>query len=155
MIDERQSNQDIVDLMNNEGDRYYAWNFTNLYYGGKKTIEFRRGPGAEDDKGCISWVELAVSFVQAAIKSGTAVGLEMYEKNIEDLLRFIRGATVPQLNRPQAMQQIFSGKTGAMMPRQVGILSAEQLAELHRKIAQDGKKNLMLKKYMAAGDECI
>ena len=69
--------------MNNEGDRYYAWNFTNLYYGGKKTIEFRRGPGAEDDKGCISWIELAVSFVQ------------------------------------------------------------------------DGKKNLMLKKYMAAGDECI
>jgi hypothetical protein len=121
----------------------------------KETIEFRRGPGAEDDKGCISWVELAVSFLQAAIKSGTAVGLEMYEKNIEDLLRFIRGATVPQLNRPQAMQQIFSGKTGAMMPKQVGILSAEQLAELHRKIAQDGKKNLMLKKYMAAGDECI
>jgi hypothetical protein len=40
--------------MNNEGDRYYAWNFTNLYYGGKKTIEFRRGPSAEDDKGCIS-----------------------------------------------------------------------------------------------------
>ncbi len=53
------------------------------------------------------------------------------------------------------MQQIFSGKTGAMMPKQVGILSAEQLAELHRKIEQDGKKNLMLKKYMAAGDECI
>jgi hypothetical protein len=42
-----------------------------------------------------------------------------------------------------------------MMPKQVGILSAEQLAELHRKIEQDGKKNLMLKKYMAAGDECI
>jgi hypothetical protein len=79
----------------------------------------------------------------------------MYEKNIEDLLRFIRGATVPQLNRPQAMQQILSGKTGAMMHKQVGILSAEQLAELHRKIAQDGKKNLMLKKYIAAGDECI
>jgi hypothetical protein len=31
-------------------------------------------------------------------------------------------------------------------------LSAEQLAELHRKIAQDEKKNLVLKKYMAAGD---
>jgi hypothetical protein len=76
--------------MNNEGDRYYAWNFTNLYYGGKKTIEFSRSPGAEDDKGCISWVELAVSLLQAAIKSGTAVGLEMYEKNIEELLRFIR-----------------------------------------------------------------
>jgi hypothetical protein len=41
-----------------------------------------------------------------------------------------------------------------MMPKQVGILSTEQLAELHRKIAQDGKKNLMLK-YMAAGDEYI
>jgi hypothetical protein len=41
----------------------------------------------------------------------------MYKKNIEDFLRFIWGATVPQLNRPQAMQQIFSGKTGAMMPK--------------------------------------
>ena len=59
---------------------------------------------------------------------------------------------MPQLNRPQAMQQIFSGKTGAMTPKQVGILSAEQLAELHKKMAQDGKKNLMLKKYKAAGD---
>lgn len=152
MIDECQSNQDIVDVMNNEGDRYYAWNFTNLYYGGKKTIEFRRSPGAEDDEGCISWVELAVSFVQAAIKYGTTVSLEIYKKDIEDLLRFIRGARVPQLNRPQAMQQLFSGKTGAMMPTQVGILSAEQLAELHRKIAQDGKKNLILKKYITAND---
>jgi hypothetical protein len=152
MIDDCQSNQDIADLMNNEGDRYYAWNFTNLYYGGKKTIEFRRGPGAEDSEGCISWVELAVSFVQAAIKFGTVAGVEMYEKSVEDLLRFIRGATVPQLNRPQAMQQIFSGKAGAIMPKQVGILSAEQLAELHKKMEQDGKKNLMLKKYKAAGD---
>jgi hypothetical protein len=76
----------------------------------------------------------------------------MYEKSVEDLLRFIRGATVPQLNRPQAMQQIFSGKAGAIMPKQVGILSTEQLAELHKKMEQDGKKNLMLKKYKAAGD---
>jgi hypothetical protein len=102
MIDECQSNQDIVYLMNNEGDRYYAWNFTNLNYGGK-TIEFRRGPGTEDEKGCISWVDLAVSFIQAAIEYGTVVGLEMYEKSVEDLLRFIRGATLPQLNRPQDM----------------------------------------------------
>lgn len=152
MIDECQSNQDVVDLMNNDGDRYYAWNFVNLYYGGKNTIEFRRGPGAEDDKSCFAWVELAVSFVQAAIKLGSITGLEMYEKKVEDLLRFIRAATVPRLNRPEAMRQIFSGKAGTMLPKKVGTLSTGQLAVLQRKKSQDGKKNLMLKKYQTAED---
>lgn len=34
MINECQNNRVIVDLMNNDGDRYYAWKFTNLYYYG-------------------------------------------------------------------------------------------------------------------------
>jgi len=149
MIDECHSGVDLAELMNDE-NRYYAWNFRNLIYGGKNTIEFRRGPGVDDEEGCTAWVELAVSFVQAAIKHGTIAALETYEKSVEGLSRFIRNATVPQLNNPQDMHQIFSGKTGAMMPKQVGILGAEELARLHKKMAEDGKKNLMLKKYLAA-----
>jgi Putative amidoligase enzyme len=151
MVDECQSNQGLADLMNNQGDRYYAWNFINLYYGGKKTIEIRRGHGVEDHALCVSWVELAVSFVQAAIKSGSLGGLQLYAENksVEDLLRFIQSATVPGLKRPQALQTIFSGKSGAILPKQVGNLNAEERAELQKKMAQDGKKNLMLKKFKA------
>ena len=38
---------DVADPMNANGDRYHGWNFLNLYYGGKGTIEFRRGPGSD------------------------------------------------------------------------------------------------------------
>lgn len=150
MIDGCQSNQDIVDLMNDGGNRYFAWNFVNLYYGGRMTIEFRRGPGVEDVDGCFAWVEFAVSFVQAAILSGSIRGLEEYEKNVEGLRSFILTNTQP-LNTPQAMQQIFIGKSGSLMVRKIPALTAEQRAMLQKKTDEDDKKNLMLKKYMAAG----
>lgn len=56
LIDECENNVAVADLMNNEGDRYYAQNFKNLYYGGKKTIEFRRGPGVDIEQNATAWV---------------------------------------------------------------------------------------------------
>ncbi|RDW59551.1 hypothetical protein BP6252_12638 [Coleophoma cylindrospora] len=150
MIDECQSNQDLVDLMNDGGNRYFAWNFVNLYYGGKATIEFRRGPGAEDVDNCFAWVEFSVTFVQAAILSGSIRGLEQYEQNVEGLRNFILNNTQP-LNTPQAMQKIFNGKSGSLMVRKTPTLTTEQRVVLQKKTEVDDKKNLMLKKCIAAG----
>jgi Putative amidoligase enzyme len=71
LIEQCANNVDIVNLMNNDGDRHYAWNSKNLFYGGKMTIEFRRGPGVTDAEHCLSWVELAVAFTKAARSFGT------------------------------------------------------------------------------------
>jgi hypothetical protein len=150
MIDECQTNQDIADLMNNSGDRYFAWNFKNLYHGGKATIEFRRAPGVKDVRGCCAWVELAASFVQAAILSGSIKSLERYERKEEGWRGFIQ-TNIQPLNTPQAMQQIFDGKSGSLNVKKIPTLTAKQRAVLQKKTDADNKKNLMLKKFLAAG----
>jgi hypothetical protein len=141
MIDKCKSNHDVVDLMNDGGNRYFAWNFSNLYYGGKMTIEFRRAPGVEDSGGCLAWVEFAVSFVQAAITLGSTGGLEQYNRGTKGLLKFILNAS-QQLNRPQAMKQIFSNKRGSMIPGKIGGLTAEQGAVLEQKKRAGPKEEL-------------
>ncbi|KAL9098810.1 MAG: hypothetical protein Q9163_005598 [Psora crenata] len=76
----------IADLMNNDGDRYFGWNFTNLYHGGKMTVEFRRGPGVQDFGTCEAWVALAVAFVQATRRAEDVIG---FSANVEGLRAFI------------------------------------------------------------------
>jgi len=39
-----------------------------------------------------------------------------------------------------------------MMPKQIGSLITERLAQLYKKMAHDRKKNLMLKKYNPGTD---
>lgn len=56
---------EVADLMNYESERNYAWNFRNLIYGGKMTIEFRRGPGVTCAEDCLAWTELVVAFTQS------------------------------------------------------------------------------------------
>jgi Putative amidoligase enzyme len=65
------NNIDIMNLMNHDGDRYYGWNFMNLVYGGTMIIEFHRGPGVTEAEQCLSWVEVAVTFIRAAKSVGT------------------------------------------------------------------------------------
>lgn len=44
LINACDSNPAIATLMNNDGDRYMGWNFLNLYYGGKHSVEIPQGP---------------------------------------------------------------------------------------------------------------
>jgi hypothetical protein len=53
LVDQCSNNTEIADLMNDNGDRHYGWNFTNLYDGGIMTIEFRRGPGVTEVGMCL------------------------------------------------------------------------------------------------------
>lgn len=42
---------EIADFMNDEGDRYFGWNFVILYEP-SGTVEFRRGPDVTTVRGC-------------------------------------------------------------------------------------------------------
>lgn len=44
--------------MNDGGDRYYSWNFTNFEEGQTGTVEYRQAPGVVNAQDCLQWVEL-------------------------------------------------------------------------------------------------
>jgi Putative amidoligase enzyme len=149
LIDQCANNVEIVNLMNNDGDRHYAWNFKNLYYGGKMTIEFRRAPGVILARHCLSWVELAAAFTRAARNFGSAAQLNGYSRDVAGLKNFISAGLVPGMNELQLMSLIFDGKSGGLEPVVVGPLSVERQQRLAKKKQQDQQKNLMVKKISA------
>jgi hypothetical protein len=107
MINQCDSTVAVTNLMNADGDRYYGWNFCNLFYGEKGTIEFRRAPGAQSAFGALCWVEFAVSFVQAAIVNGTSQNLKQYPPNVGGLKQFIDQAYVEQMNDRGYLNPLF------------------------------------------------
>ena len=106
----------LIFLMNPNYDRYRQWNFRNLELGGTGTIECRLGPGIDDFRGCLAWVELIVSFVQAASRGILVQELVQYDATVEGLRDFIENAFVSELNQPQLFAMIFEGKSGAKRP---------------------------------------
>ena len=99
--------------------KFRAWNFLQLYILGYGTIEYRQGPGVIDSTACLAWVELAVSFVQAAITQSQSVeSLQSYARTVEGLKTFIDSAFVPGLNQPELLTSIFENKSGYLAPRQ-------------------------------------
>lgn len=130
---------EIADLMH--PDRYYAWNFKNLYYGGKATIEWRRPAGMTTADGCLMWAELAIDFVQSARRPGVNFG--QYGRDVAGLYRFLHDGLVPGLSDERYLKPIFEGKSGSLAPLPVREMD---LALLKKKAKQDQKKNIMMKK---------
>lgn len=122
-------------------DRYYAWNFQNLYYGGKATIEWRRPPGMTTADGCLVWAELAIDSVQSARRPGVDLG--RYGRDVAGLYTFLRDGLVPGLGDERYLKPIFQGKSGSLPPLQVRDVDRALMA---KKAAEDQKKNLMMKK---------
>ncbi len=149
LVTQCSDNANIVNLMNNNGDRYYGWNFTNLYYDRKMTIEFRRGPGVTEVDECLGWVELTASFVRAAKSFGTPTTLPTFTRDVEGLKNFIQTSVVQGMNVPRYMTPIFEGKSGSLEPCRVGHLTPEKQLKLAQKKDQDQKKNLMVKKLLS------
>jgi len=135
-----------ADLMNNDGDRYFGWNLTNLYYGQKMTVEFRRGPGVQDFGTCEAWVALAVTFIQAARQAETVMDVIGFSANVEGLRAFIHEGLEEIGEQVGGIDSLFDGKTGAIQVSPIGQLSATELEKLRQKKAKDDKKNFMVKK---------
>lgn len=150
LIDQCKHHVDIMDLMNNGDDRYFAWNFANLQYSHKCTVEWRRGPGVADVETYLDWVELVVSFAGSAMRFGTVDELEDYSQDVEGLKGFINNGLVENLNEPQRLKRIFGDISGAVDPIPIGTLSPSEREQVEKKTKEDGKKNIMVKKILSA-----
>lgn len=149
MIDQCETLEDVVSLMNNGSNRNFAWNFTNIYSGGIFTIEFRRGPGATQVNTCLQWVEFVVSLAHAAKCGGTKSELAAYTRDVEGMMHFFRGYPVADGNI-LIRDSLFANKCGSLKPRKIGQLTAVEEGKIRAKDEEAGRKNIIMKKLTAA-----
>lgn len=76
------------------------------------STEFRCAPGVLSGEHCLVWVEVAVSFVQAAAQYGSEDNLNNFASDVAGLLKFIRGASVEGMNKPELLSVVFDGCKG-------------------------------------------
>lgn len=85
----------IINAMNDNGSRYFAWNFVNLKRGGLGTIEFRQPPGAENAEEALQWAEFVVLFLHAASMSVSFDALCLYPRTREGMREFLSSHELP------------------------------------------------------------
>lgn len=149
MIDRCETLEDVVSLMNNGSNRNFGWNFTNIYSDGTFTIEFRRGPGATQESTCLQWVEFVVSLAHAAKCGGTESELAVYGRDVEDMMHFFRGYSVAGGDM-LILDSFFANQSGSLQPRKIRDLTVAEEAKIKAKNEEAGRKNIIMKKLMAA-----
>lgn len=98
----------IIEILQDFHDRDYCWNFNNLSWG-KGTIEFRKPPASTTADEALSWAELVICFVQAAVKHGIREKLEKVPSNVGGLKWFLQQAYEPGVNEPDRLERIWAG----------------------------------------------
>lgn len=78
--------------------------------------EFRGAPGVLSGEHCLVWVEVAVSFVQAAAQYGTEDTLNECGSNVAGLRKFISKASVNDMNKPELLDVFFGDYEGTRVP---------------------------------------
>lgn len=146
LIDRCDTNVAIADLMN-EPDRYFAWNFRNLFYGGKATIKWRQPPAVTTATGCLVWLELAINFVQSARRGIATMELAqgVYGRGAAGLYSFaLKGVAIGEgLSDHRYLDNIFKGKPERVPLRRAAAVDADLLKA---KVKEDQKKGIMKKK---------
>lgn len=139
--------------MNPNGSKYFGWNFLAIKK--FKTVEFRRGAASLTVDDVFMWVEIAMSFIQAALKMRSANDLQTHVANIGGLRDFIQNAEF--INAPGTwdstyLSLLFNGKGSgdSLQPTLVGQLSPEKEQKLRRKIEADSRSQPMLVKLESA-----
>ncbi|KAJ5288726.1 amidoligase enzyme-domain-containing protein [Penicillium angulare] len=145
LVDKCNSAAEIADLMNDDGRRFFSWNFTNLYKGRKATIEFRQAPGATEPKGCTPWVEFVASFVHASKMTSSHHGLIQYARTVQGLHQFITRTDLPG-SRRGLLEMLFQGKRGYIVPRALRDLTIEEELLQQTKEREKNEKNLVMEK---------
>ncbi|CAG8081516.1 unnamed protein product [Penicillium salamii] len=135
---------EVTDLLNDSGRRYFAWNLTNLYYGGKSTIEFRQAPASKDEKSCLPWVEFVASFVHSS-KMSASDTTSRFSRDVQGLKRFLTRFELSGVNHG-ILESLFYGKSGAIEPRPMRELTVSEQEMLKVKESEDDRKNIVLKK---------
>lgn len=147
LIEAMNTTDEIIDIMNPNQSKYFGWNFLSLKT--YKTIEFRRGTASLSSNDTFMWVELGMSFVQAAMTQLSSQQMQKYPKTTGGLMDFIQNAHLPQgegIHNPAYLQRLFqnSPANARLDPIPVGHLSGPKLAKLQRKIQADAASNPMI-----------
>jgi len=72
LVDAAKDTVAVIELMN-DPDRFFVWNFQNLWYGRPLTIEFRQGPGVTSPTDALAWAEYAVTVHRCCHQGGRVV----------------------------------------------------------------------------------
>jgi Putative amidoligase enzyme len=107
-IENARTTPDVVRLMQLRGQQGFAWNFRSLYF--KRTIEFRKPPASVTADEALSWAELAMTFVQAAILHGSSAELSTYPAHVTGLNSFLKNVCVAGVNEPGRWYKLWNLK---------------------------------------------
>lgn len=146
--------RELVLLMNPNHDKMFGWNFLYLLNNPHGTIEFRRDAASTSVDHVFIYIEVAMSFIDAAIRLGDPERLERVPATVGGLKWFIRAANlpdnVPGLYKLRYLNRFFSGKSDSAFrePKPLGKLSAARLLKLKKKKEEDKKKNLAMVKML-------
>lgn len=144
-IDDCHNNVDIADLMNDNGKRYFAWNFTNLYCGGKSTVEFGQAPGVSDESACLPWIEFVVLFINSSQRMSDPQQLSRFSQNVRGLLGFLMEFDISGSDHA-VLHKLFRGKSGSIDPAPAKTLTTEERETFRAKEREAKAKNLIMKK---------
>lgn len=141
----------IIGLMHGNSNRYFAWNFMNLAEGEGKTgsIEWRQPCAVTTSSGCFAWIELAVTFVQAARKCNG--NISTYPRTVVGLRKFLfENGLMAGASKKDYLNAILN-KDKLMGPDRVELMTMTDAMEpsaalLKKKVKEDSTKNIMLYK---------
>ncbi|KAI3394575.1 hypothetical protein diail_2566 [Diaporthe ilicicola] len=135
--------KDLAGLMS--ADRYTTWNFENLKEDYRKgTIEFRQPPGQTHAAGCLSWIELAMDFVQSARRAEWHAKIMTYPQNVSGLRRFVSEGFVDGLSKECFLAPLLNSKDGNA--RAVPKAPEYDTTLMAKKEKEDKKKNILMEK---------
>lgn len=152
-IQRSSSMRELILLMNPNHDKMFGWNFLYLLNSPNGTIEFRRGAACTSAQQAFVYIEIAMSFIEAAVQLGSPENLETAPGTVGGLKQFISAArlsnNVPGLYDSRYLSLFFGNKTDGTFrePKPLGKLSAYQLNKLNKK-KEDDKKNVAMVKML-------
>lgn len=142
-IQSQNSVRDLAGVMSS--DRYTTWNFENLKKDSRKgTLEFRQPPGQTRAAGCLSWIELAMSFVQSARRKDWRVNIREYPQTVSGLKKFITEGFVEGLSKGDHLEPLMHSKNAdlSIVPK----APEYDIALMMNKEKEDKKKNILMEK---------
>lgn len=146
--------RELVLLMNPDHDKMFGWNFLYLLNNPHGTIEFRRGAASTSVQDVFIYIEIAMSFLEAAVRLGDVESLKSVPATVGGLQWFIQAAKLPDgipgLFDSRYLKLFFAGKSQSAFrePRPLGILSPYKLNKLNRKKEEDKRKNVAMTKIL-------
>ncbi|OIW34291.1 hypothetical protein CONLIGDRAFT_688029 [Coniochaeta ligniaria NRRL 30616] len=124
------SRDQLIRAMNPD-DRFYAWNFRNMFPESEDglngehcngyTLEWRLAPGVTTAEGCLMWTELALNFVQVARQPGAHEMLvDKKKRTVECLGEFIANSMDERVSDKRYLKPVFEHKSGRFSPVEYG-----------------------------------